>query len=405
MWRNRRVVRAQVGIAQDQLSYASLFADAPASSSDEPGEVVRAGQTIVNVARQGGRDAVFDVSEQLLRTGPLDPVVQIALTNDPSVQATGRVREVSPQADPATRTFQVKVGIIDPPPAMELGSTVSGSIKLVAPPGVQIPASALTEANGRPAVWVVDRQSETVSLRTVDVSRYGVRRTSAFSRVWTRRRSSVTRRRADAASGPEGPPPRSRAMMRFNLSRVASAPVTHLLFHARHRGRWRLVLPPPRAKRGPRLHSEDRGGPFRPVPPSPTRSSRSQTASKASCRRRQPRFPKSYTSAGQTTIFVNLKDSSHPSQVPDIWYQVRKKVRDIADTLPQGVEGPAFNDEFGDTYGGTASRRTVSRAGGSGAQRVDVRKSLLRLPDISTPVREILGAQDERVYVEFWRSN
>jgi RND family efflux transporter MFP subunit len=127
---------------------------------------------IVNVARQGGRDAVFDVSEQLVRTGPRDPVVQIALTNDPSVRATGRVREVSPQADPVTRTFQVKVGIIDPPPAMELGSTVTGSIKLPAPAGVEVPPGALTEADGRPAVWVVDPQSQTVSLRNVDVSRY-----------------------------------------------------------------------------------------------------------------------------------------------------------------------------------------------------------------------------------------
>lgn len=167
---------AQVGIAQDQLSYTVLFADAPGvvtATGAEPGEVVRAGQMIVNVARQGGRDAVFDVSEQLIRTGPRDPVVQIALTNDPSVRATGRVREVSPQADPATRTFQVKVGIIDPPPSMELGSTVTGSIKLSAPPGVTVPPSALTEANGRPAVWVIDAQSETVSLRNVDVSRYG----------------------------------------------------------------------------------------------------------------------------------------------------------------------------------------------------------------------------------------
>ena len=168
--------RAQAGTAQDQLSYTVLFADAPGvvtATGAEPGEVVRAGQMIVNVARQGGRDAVFDVSEQLIRTGPRDPVVQIALTNDPSVRATGRVREVSPQADPATRTFQVKVGIIDPPPAMELGATVTGSIKLSAPPGTEIPPSALTEANGRPAVWVVDPQSETVSLRNVDVSRYG----------------------------------------------------------------------------------------------------------------------------------------------------------------------------------------------------------------------------------------
>jgi len=107
-----------------------------------------------------------------MRTHPRDPLVQIALTNDPTVRATGRVREVSPQADSATRTWQVKVGIIDPPQGMELGSTVTGSIKLAAPPGVEVPASALTEANGHPAVWVVDSQSKTVSLREVDVLRY-----------------------------------------------------------------------------------------------------------------------------------------------------------------------------------------------------------------------------------------
>ena len=166
---------AQVDTAQDQVSYTALSADAPGvvtATGAEPGEVVHAGQMIVSVARQGGRDAVFDVSEQIIRTGPRDPVVQIALTNDPSVRATGRVREVSPQADPATRTFQVKVGIIDPPKAMELGSTVTGSVKLSAPVGLQVPPSALIEADGRPAVWVVDPKSQTVSLRNVDVSRY-----------------------------------------------------------------------------------------------------------------------------------------------------------------------------------------------------------------------------------------
>jgi RND family efflux transporter MFP subunit len=166
---------AQLRIVQDRLSYTTLLADAPGAVTAvgaEPGEVIRAGQMIVQLARQGGRDAVFDVPEQLIRTGPRDPVVQLALTNDPAVRATGRVREVAPQADPATRTFQVKVGIIDPPVAMRLGSTVTGSIKLAAPPGVEVPASALTEANGRPAVWVVDPKSQTVSLRNVDVLRY-----------------------------------------------------------------------------------------------------------------------------------------------------------------------------------------------------------------------------------------
>ena len=111
-------------------------------------------------------------------------------------------------------------------------------------------------------------------------------------------------------------------------------------------------------------------------------------------------YLKSYTSAGQTTIFVNLKDFTRPSQVPDIWYQVRKKVRDIANTLPQGIVGPGFNDEFGDTYGivygftadGFTDRELRDYV-------VDVRKRLLQLPDISKI--DMLGAQDERVYVEF----
>jgi RND family efflux transporter MFP subunit len=167
--------QAQVRTAQEQLSYTVLSADGPGvvtAVGAEPGEVVHAGKMVVELARQGGRDAVFDVPEQLMRTGPRDPLVQIALTNDPTVRATGRVREVAPEADATTRTWQVKVGIIDPPQGMQLGSTVTGRIKLAAPPGVEVPSSALTEANGRPAVWVVDPQNKTVSLREVDVLRH-----------------------------------------------------------------------------------------------------------------------------------------------------------------------------------------------------------------------------------------
>jgi RND family efflux transporter MFP subunit len=167
--------QAQLRIAQDQLSYTTLFADAPGAvtaKGAEPGEVVRAGQMIVQLARQGGRDAVFDVPEQLIRTSPRDPEVEIALADDPKVRATGRVREVAPQADSATRTYQVKVGITNPPEAMRLGATVTGRVKLPAPSGVEVPAGALTEANERPAVWVVDPRSKTVSLRNVDVLRH-----------------------------------------------------------------------------------------------------------------------------------------------------------------------------------------------------------------------------------------
>ena len=167
--------QAQVRIAKDQLGYTTVVADGPGAITAvgaQPGEVVHAGQTIVQLARNGGLDAVFDVSEQIIRTGPRDPGVTIALTDDPKVKAIGQVREVAPQADPVTRTFQVKVAIIDPPEGMRLGSTVTGSITLPEPLGVELPASALTETNGRPAVWVVDKRSLTVSLHNVDVGRY-----------------------------------------------------------------------------------------------------------------------------------------------------------------------------------------------------------------------------------------
>lgn len=127
---------------------------------------------IVQVAHEGGRDAVFDVPAQIFRTSSRDVVVNIALTDDPKIKTTGRVREVAPQADPVTRTFQVKVGLIDPPQAMRLGATVTGSVTLTAPAGVELPASALTQAEGRPAVWIVDPQALTVSLRNVEVLRY-----------------------------------------------------------------------------------------------------------------------------------------------------------------------------------------------------------------------------------------
>src|SRR5215471_1253612 len=165
---------AQLKTAKDQVSYTELRVDAPGivtATGAEPGEVVQAGQMILRVARREGRDAVFDVPAQLLRLAPSDPLITVSLTDDPTVTATGRVREVSPQADPVTRTFEVKVGLTDPPAAMRLGSTVVGSMKFEAVPVIEIPATALTESDRKPAVWVVDPKSLTVSLRNVEVAR------------------------------------------------------------------------------------------------------------------------------------------------------------------------------------------------------------------------------------------
>lgn len=167
--------QAQLHNAEEQLGFTELRADtagAVTAIGAEPGEVVGAGRMIVQVAHEGGRDAVFDVPAQIFRTASRDVVVDVALSDDPKIRTTGRVREVAPQADPVTRTFLVKVGLIDPPQAMRLGATVTGSITLTAPAGVVLPASALTQTDGHPAVWVVDPQAQTVSMRNVDVLRY-----------------------------------------------------------------------------------------------------------------------------------------------------------------------------------------------------------------------------------------
>ena len=111
-------------------------------------------------------------------------------------------------------------------------------------------------------------------------------------------------------------------------------------------------------------------------------------------------YLKSYTVAGTSTVFVYLLESTPKKDVPDLWYQVRKKVGDIRQTLPQGIVGPFFNDEFGDTYGiiygfmadGFSHRELRDYA-------EEARSRLLRVKDVSKA--EFLGTQDERIYVEF----
>src|SRR5262245_42076019 len=111
-------------------------------------------------------------------------------------------------------------------------------------------------------------------------------------------------------------------------------------------------------------------------------------------------FQNSYTVAGTTTIFVILKGDTAPADVHETWYQVRKKIADIRHTLPQGVVGPFFNDEFGDTFGiiygftadGFSQRELRDYV-------EDARSRLLNVKDVEQI--DILGAQDERIFVEF----
>ena len=111
-------------------------------------------------------------------------------------------------------------------------------------------------------------------------------------------------------------------------------------------------------------------------------------------------YLRSYTSPGITTIFVNLKGATTASKVPDIWYQVRKNIGDIRHTLPAGIVGPGFNDDFGDTYGliyGFTADGFTHRELRDYVE--EIRSRLLQVLDVSKI--EILGAQDEQIFVEF----
>ena len=160
-----------MNIAQNRLGYAQLVADAGGTVTAvgaEPGEVVQAGRMIVQIARQAGRDAVFDVSPQIKNSAPPNPEITVSLTTDPKVTAAGRVREVSPRADPATGTFRVRVGLTNPPATMRLGTTVTGRMQLGSAPGIEIPASALIRSDRQSAVWIVDPKTGTVSTRNIE---------------------------------------------------------------------------------------------------------------------------------------------------------------------------------------------------------------------------------------------
>ena len=108
---------------------------------------------------------------------------------------------------------------------------------------------------------------------------------------------------------------------------------------------------------------------------------------------------RSYTKPGESLTILQLKDSAPPKEVANTWYQVRKRVGDMRNTLPQGVIGPVFNDDFGDVYG---TIYALSADGFSDEElrefADDVRSALLRVPDVAKV--EMFGAQPEKLFIE-----
>jgi len=165
---------AQLANAREQLSYTDLVADAPGiitARQAEVGQVVQATVPIFSLARDGERDAVFNVYESLFVEPPTAQQVPVSLVEDPRIKTVGKVREVTPAVSAQSGTLQVKVALDGLPPGMNLGSVVSGMLTGQAKPSVELPWSALTKDGSDPAVWLVDAQNK-VNLKKVTVSRY-----------------------------------------------------------------------------------------------------------------------------------------------------------------------------------------------------------------------------------------
>jgi len=169
--------KARLRAAEDRVGYTELranFAGPIVGKGAEAGEVVRAGQMVLQIAAEFRRDAVFDAPAKLmfLHGIPTDPIIEIALVDNLNIKVEGKIREIAQQPDPVTNTFSIKVALQNPPVAMHLGAAVRGKTSLRTEPVVEIPPSAVMEHKNEPAVWIVDPTTKTVALRTIEVVRF-----------------------------------------------------------------------------------------------------------------------------------------------------------------------------------------------------------------------------------------
>jgi membrane fusion protein, multidrug efflux system len=166
---------ADLRLAQQRLGYTTLRAEQDGVVTRimaEEGAVVAAGQRILSIARPSELEAVFDVPDGRIEEIRGASDVRFALLSSPEFSYPARVREISPSADPVTRTYQVRTSIPDPPAGLRLGMTVSVAVPRVGgQKTIALPATALFQKGREPAVWIV-RQDQTLELRSVDVERY-----------------------------------------------------------------------------------------------------------------------------------------------------------------------------------------------------------------------------------------
>ena len=173
-----RLVQAerQATLSHDQSVYGSLVADADGVITAFPvqvGQVVTAGQLVASLAHSDQTEIVVDVPENRLTEVRAAGDVTATLWAAPGIALHGRVREVGALAEPASRTFAVKVAVSGAPPGlMALGMTATVRFGTVGPPVAVLPATALADQGGHPAVWVLDPAAQRAALRPVQLAGY-----------------------------------------------------------------------------------------------------------------------------------------------------------------------------------------------------------------------------------------
>ena len=163
----------QAQLAKNQAGYTSLYADTAgviAAVLAEPGQVVSAGQGIFRLARDGEREVAIALPEAALANLRPGAPAKVSLWADGKIYA-GRIREIAPAADSATRTFAARVSIAGVDAGLPLGLTATVSFPTVDGERIVIPLAAIFQQGDRQAVWVVGTDNA-VTLRPVEVERY-----------------------------------------------------------------------------------------------------------------------------------------------------------------------------------------------------------------------------------------
>ena len=172
----------QAALARNQLQYTTLIADHAGvitAEQADTGQNVSIGQAVYNLAWSGDIDVICDVPESALPALAIGQGAKVTLPALPGRSFTARVRELSPAADPQSRTFRAKLTLDNAGPEVRLGMTASVSLPgnngaAGATPTFVVPATALFHEGNQPALWIV-RADDTLELRRIEVTRYNER--------------------------------------------------------------------------------------------------------------------------------------------------------------------------------------------------------------------------------------